>query len=190
MLAPWKKNYDQPRQHIKKQRHYFTDKDSYSQNYGLSSRHVSMWELDHIESWALKNWCFWTVVLEKTWASFVLQGDQISQSSRKSIQNIHWKNWCWSWSSNTLVIWCKELTHWKRPWCSNDWRQEEKGMTEDEMIGCYHWLDVHGFEQALGAGNGQGSLAYCSPQGRRESDMTERLNWMRQLLVGVVSTLL
>ena len=66
MLAPWKKSYDQPRQHIKKQRHYFADKGSYSQSCSFSSSHVWMWELDYKESWAPKNWCFWTVVLEKT----------------------------------------------------------------------------------------------------------------------------
>ena len=64
-LAPWKKSYDQPRQHIKKQRHYFVNKGLSSQSYAFSSSHVGMWELDHKESWALKNWCFWTVVLEK-----------------------------------------------------------------------------------------------------------------------------
>ena len=64
--APWKKSYDQPRQHIKKQRHYFANKGPSSQGYGFSSGHVWMWELDYKESWALKNWCFWTVVLEKT----------------------------------------------------------------------------------------------------------------------------
>ena len=66
MLAPWKKSYDQPRQHIKKQRHYFANKGLSSQGYGLSSSHVWMWELDYIESWVEKNCCFWTVVLEKT----------------------------------------------------------------------------------------------------------------------------
>ena len=66
MLTPWKENYDQPTQHIKKQRHYFFNKDSSSQGYGFSSSHVWMWELDYKESWAPKNWCFWTVVLEKT----------------------------------------------------------------------------------------------------------------------------
>ena len=66
MLAPWKKSYDKPRHHIKKQRHHFTDKGPYSQSYGFSSGHVWMWELDYKESWAPKNWCFWTVVLEKT----------------------------------------------------------------------------------------------------------------------------
>ena len=66
MLAPWKKNYDQPRQHIKKQRHYFANKGPTNQSYGFSSSHIWMWELDYRESWMLKNWCFWTVVLEKT----------------------------------------------------------------------------------------------------------------------------
>ena len=66
MLAPWKKNYDQYRQHIKKQRHYFANKGPYNQSYGFSSSHVWMWELDYKESWVLKNWCFWPVVLEKT----------------------------------------------------------------------------------------------------------------------------
>ena len=66
MLHPWKKSYDQPRQHIKKQRHYFTNKGLSSQSYGFSSSHVWMWELEHKESWAPKNWCFWTVVLDKT----------------------------------------------------------------------------------------------------------------------------
>ena len=66
MLTPWKESYNQPRQHIKKQRHYFANKGPSSQGYGFSSRHAWMWELDYKESWALKNWCFWTVVLEKT----------------------------------------------------------------------------------------------------------------------------
>ena len=70
----------------------------------------------------------------------------------------------------------KESTHWKRPWCWEDWGQEEKRMTEDEMVGCHHRLDGHGFEQALRVGDGQGSLACCSPWGRKEPDTTEWLN--------------
>ena len=66
MLAPWKENYDTPRQYIKKQRHHFADQGLYNQSYGFSSSHVQMWELDHKEDWVPKNWCFWTVVLEKT----------------------------------------------------------------------------------------------------------------------------
>ena len=80
-------------------------------SYGFSSSHVWMWELDHKEGWAPKNWCSWTVVLEKTLESL----DPTSPSQRKSVLNIHWKDWCWN--SNTLVTWCKELTHLKRSWC-------------------------------------------------------------------------
>ena len=78
MFAPWKKSYDQPRQHIKKQRHYFANKRSSSQSYGFSSSHVWMWEVDYKENWVLKNWCFWTVVLEKTLESS-LDGKEIQR---------------------------------------------------------------------------------------------------------------
>ena len=97
-------------------RHYFANKDPSSQGYGFSSGHVWMWELDCEESWAPKNWCFWTVVLEKTLESSL---------DCKEIQPVHpkgdqsWvfigRTWCWSWNSNTLATWCEELTHWKRP---------------------------------------------------------------------------
>ena len=80
MLPSWKESYDQPKQHIKKQRHYFANKGPSSQSYGFSSSHVWMWELYHKESWALKNWCFWTVGLEKTLESLGLQGDPTSPS--------------------------------------------------------------------------------------------------------------
>ena len=105
-------------------------------------------------------------------SSLGLQGDQTSQSSWKSVLNIHGKDWCRSWSSNTLAIWCEELTHLKRPWC---W-ERLKGMTEDEMAGWHHWLSGHEFEQALGDREGQGILAFWSPWGRKESDTTEQLN--------------
>ena len=75
-----------------------------------------MWELDHKEGWVLKNWCFWTVVLEKTLNPLDCK-DQTSQSQRKLTLKIHWKNRCWSWSSNTLATWWEELNHWRRPWC-------------------------------------------------------------------------
>ena len=76
---------------------------------------------------------------------------------------------------DTKII--KELTHWKRPWCWKNWRQEKKGMTEGEMVRWHHWLSGHEFEQTLGVGDGQGSLKCCSPWGCKESDMTEPLNW-------------
>ena len=115
LLLGWKATTN--RQCIKKQSDYFANKGLSSQTYGFSSSNVWMWELDNKKGWVLKNWCLWSVVLEKTWESLGLQGDQTSQSWRKLTLNIHWKGWCWSWSSNTLATWCKEPTHWKRPWC-------------------------------------------------------------------------
>ena len=96
---------------------------------------------------------------------------------RSTYTNIHWKNWCWSWNCNTLATWCKELTHWKRPWCWARLRQEEWGMTEDEMVGWHRQLDEHKFEQVPRVRDGQESLVCCSPWGRKESDTTERLDW-------------
>ena len=97
MLTPWKESYDQPRQHIKKQRHYFANKGLSSQGYGFSSGHVWMWELDHKESWALKNWCFWTVVLEKTLES-PLDCKEIQPVHRKGVSLTPFRNvssYCW-----------------------------------------------------------------------------------------------
>ena len=138
-----------------------------------------MWELDYKENWAPENWCFWTVVLEKTLESLGLQGDLISQSYRKLVLNIHWKDWCWSWSSN--IFWPpdgKNWLIWKDPDSGKDWRQKEKGMTEEETVGWHHWLNVHEFnKQVLGVGDGQGSLVCCSPwvtrSQTRMSDWTE-----------------
>ena len=103
---------------------------------------------------------------EDSWESLGQQ-DQPSQSQRKSTPNIHWKDWCWSWSSNILATWCEESTHWKIFWCWKDWKQEEKGVTEDEIIGWYHWLNGLEFEKTLGNGEGQESLACCNPWGPR-----------------------
>ena len=105
-----------------------------------------------------------------------IKTSQRSQSYRKSVLNIHWKDWYWSWSSITLATWCEELAHLKRPWCWKKWRQEEKGRTEDEIAGWHHWLTGHKFEQALGVGDGQGSLD-AAVHGVTESDTTEQLNW-------------
>ena len=104
-------------------------KGSASQSYGFSSSHVWMWELDFKERWAPKNWCFWTVVLEKTLES-PLDSREIQPVHPKGNQSwVHWKYWCWSWNSNILANWWEELTHWKRPDAGKDWRQE-KGTTE------------------------------------------------------------
>ena len=175
--TPWKESYDQPRYHIKKQRHYFANKGPSSQGYDFSSGCVWMWELDYEESWAPKNWCFWTVVLEKTLES-PLDCKEIQTVCPKENQ---------SWISigrtdieaetNTLATWC-ELIHLKRPWFWEILKAGGEGVTEDEMVGWHHWLDGHEFEQATGIGVGQGSLACCSPWGCKESDMTEWLNWL------------
>ena len=95
-----------------------TNKGPSSESYGFSSSHVWMRELDHKESWVPKNWCFWTVVLEKTLES-PLDCEEIQPVIPKGNQSwiFIWKDWCWSWNSNTLATWGKELTHWKRPWC-------------------------------------------------------------------------
>ena len=126
--------------------------------YGFSSSNVQMWELDHNEEWALNNWCFQTEGLEKTLESPLdskeIKHNQTCQSKRKSTGNIHWKNWCWGWNSDTLATWCEELTHWKRLWC---WEKlkAKKGTTEDEMVGGHHWLKGYEFEQTPWDSGGQ-----------------------------------
>ena len=178
MLAPWKKNYDQPSQYVKKQRYYFANKGPYSQSYGFSSSHVWMWELDYKESSTPKNICFWTVVLEKTLESHL---------DCKEIQPVHPKgDQSWIFIAKTDVeaeapILCppngKNWLTGKDPDAGKDWRWEEKGTTEDEMVEWHHQIDWHEFEQAPVVGDGQGSLMCCSPCGCKESDMTEWLNW-------------
>ena len=142
---------------------------------GFSSSHVWMWELDYKESWAPKSWCFWTVVLEKTLESPL---------DCKEIQPVHLKgNQSWIFigrtdvEAETPILWPPDAQNWltgKDPDAEKDWRWE-KGKTEDEMVGWYHQLNGHELEQAPGVGDGQGSLACCSPWGCKES--TEQLNW-------------
>ena len=146
MLIPWKENYDQPRQHIQKQRHYFVNKGQSSQGYGFSSSQVWMWELDYKESWAPNNWFFWTMVLEKSLESPL---------DCKEIQPVHPKeDQCWVFTgrtdveAETLILWppdAKSWLIWKDPDAGKDWGQEENGMAEDEMVGWHHWLNGHGF---------------------------------------------
>ena len=116
MFVPWKKSYDKPRKCIKKQRHHFANKGSYSQSYGISSSHVWMWELDHKEDWVPKNWCFQVVVLEKILES-PLDNREIKPVNPKRNQPWTFIGRCWRWSSNTLATGWEEPTHWKRPWC-------------------------------------------------------------------------
>ena len=125
-----------------------TNKSPFSQSCGFSSSHVQMWELDYKESWAPKNWCFWTVVLEKTLES-PLDCKGIQPVHPKGDQSwilIDWKDWCWSSNSNTLATWCEELTHWKRPWWWERLREGGEGDDKDEMVGWHHWLYGHEFE--------------------------------------------
>ena len=118
---------DKPREHIKKQSHYFAEKGPSSQSYGFSNSHVQMWEWDARESWAMNNWCLWTVVLEKVLES-PLAFKEIKPVYPKGSQSwiFIWKT-CWSWSSSTLATLCEELTHWKRPWCWETLKAGGKG---------------------------------------------------------------
>ena len=135
------------------------------------------WELDYKESSVTKNWCFWTTVFEKTLESPL---------DCKEIQPVHPKgnrSWIFIRRTNveaeTPILWPPDPKNWfigKDPDAGKDWKQEEKGTTEDEMVGWHHWLDWHEFEQAPGDGDGQGSLAACSPWGCKELDTTELLN--------------
>ena len=138
MLAPWKKNNGKPRQCIKKQRHLFADKGPYSQNYGFSSSHAWMWEFDHKEGWALKNWCFWTVVLEKTLES-PLDSKEIKPVNLKGNQP-----WIFigrtHFETETSILWPSDEKCWlngKDSDVGKAWRQE-KGKTQDEMVGLHH----------------------------------------------------
>ena len=178
MLVAWKKSYDQTRQHMIKQRHYFANRGLSSQSYGFPSSHVWMWELDYKESWAPKNWCFWTVMLEKTLESPL---------DCKEIQPVNLKgNQSWIFigrtddEADTLILWPPDVKNWliwKDPDAGKDWRWKEKGMTKDEMVGWHLWLDGHKYKQAAGLGDWQGSLVCCSPWGHKELDTTEWLNW-------------
>ena len=137
-----------------------------------------MWKLDYKESWAPKNWCFWTVVLEKTLES-PLGCKEIKPVNPKGNQS-----WIFIGTADAEaeapILWPPGVKNWltgKNPDAGKDWRWEEKGTTEDKMVGWYQWLDGHEFEQAPGVGGGQGILVCCSPWGPEELDTTEQLNW-------------
>ena len=144
-----------------------------SQGYSFSYSHVWMWELDYKESWTLKNWCFWTVVLKKTFESPL---------DCKEFKPVHPKrNQSWIFIGSTdpeaeaPILWPPDAKNWfirKDPDPGKDWRQEEKGTTEDEMVGWHHQIDGYESEQAPGVGDGQGSLACYSPWGH---------NWVTEL---------
>ena len=181
MLTPWKKSYDQPRQHIKKQRHYVASKSLSSQSYGFSSSHVWMWELNCKESWAPKNWCFWTVVLKTP---------EIPLNC-KDIQPVHpERDQSWMFIGRTdvkaesliLATWCKELTHWKRPW---SWERLKAG-GQGNYRGWDIWMASLTQRTWVwvnpGFGDVQGGLSCCNPWGLKELDMTEQLSWTQYFL--------
>ena len=180
MLTLWKESYVEPRQHIKKQRRYFANKGPSSQGYGFSCGHVWMSELDYKESWVPKNGCFWTVVLKKT---------LVSPLDCKEIQPVHPKgdqSWVFIGKTDaeaeTPILWppdAKSWLIWKDPDAEKDWGQEEKGTTEDEMVGWHHQLNGHGFGWTPEVGDGQGGLVCCSSWGSQRvgHDWATELNW-------------
>ena len=149
----------------------------YSQSYGFSSSHVWMWELDYKESWVPKNWCFWTVVLEKTLES------SLDSKRFKPVNPKVNKPWILILRTEAEVeastLWpldTKSQLIGKYPDAGKDWEQEEKGAAEDEMGGWHHWLNGLEFKVTLGDGEGQGSLVCCSPWGCKESGVIYWLN--------------
>ena len=159
---------------IKKQRHHFVNKGPHSQGYGFSSSHLWMWELDHKEGWVPKNWYFWAVVLEKAFES-PLDCKEIKPVNPKGNQS-------WIFIGKTdaeaeaPILWppdAKSRLIREDTTAGKDWRQKEKGTSEDEMIGWHHSLIQYEFEKVLGDGKGQGNLACCSPWGWKELDPTE-----------------
>ena len=159
-------------------RYYFANKGPATQGYGFSSSHVWMWKLYCEESWVPKNWFFWTMMLEKT---------LVSPLDCKEIQSVHPKgvqSWMFTGRTDveaeTAILQppdVKSWLIWKDPDAGKDWRQEEKGTTEDKMVGWHHRLNGHGFGWTLGVGDGQGGLACCGSLGLKEADRTEWLNW-------------
>ena len=150
------------------------------------SSHIWMWELDHKESWALKNWCFWTMVLETTLESPL---------DCKETKPVHLKgNQSWIFigrtdvEAETTILWPPDWKNWligKDPDAGKDWRQKDKRTTEDEMVQWHHWLDGHEFEQALGIGDGQVGLASCSQWGHKRvgQDLTTEQQVLYDILI-------
>ena len=151
-FAPWKKSCEQPRQHIEKQRHYLYDKGLYNQRYGFSSSYVWMWELDHKESWAPKNWYFWMWcwrrLLRVLWTARSIHSILKEISPEYSLEQLMLKLKLQSFGPLMRRTESLEKTDDGKEW------REEKGTTEDEMVGWHHWLGGHEFEQTPGVGDG------------------------------------
>ena len=158
---------------MKKQRLHFANKDPYSQSYGFPRSHVRLWEFNHKEGWALKNCCFQIVVLEKA------LGTPLDCKEIKPVNPEGNQPWIsierTDAEAEAPILWPPDVKNrliGKDSDAGKDWRQEEKGLTEDEMVGCHHWHNGHEFVQTLGGSERQGNLACRSPWGRKESDMT------------------
>ena len=173
MLIPWKKNYDKPRQLFNMQRHHFANNHPPSQSYCFYSSHVQMWELDQKECWTSKNWCFQIMLLEKSLKS-PLDSEEIKPVNPKGNQPwilIHWKDWCWSWSSNTLATWCKEPVLWDDLMLGKIEGRRRRGKQRMRLLdGITDSMNMK-FEQTPGDSEGQGSLACCKSRSCKELDM-------------------
>ena len=171
MLALWKKSYDQPRQHIENQRHYFAKKGLSSQSYCFSSSYVWMWELDYKESWVLKNWC-WRLL------RFCWTARRANQSILKEISpEYSLEGLMLGWNCNTWAIWCTEITHWKRPWC---WERLKVGGKGDDRR-WDGWIASLTWWTWVWASSGSwwwiGRPGMLQSMGSQRVDMTEWLNW-------------
>ena len=184
MLAPWKKSYDQPRWHIKKQRHYFATKVCLVKAmvfpvvmYGCES-----WAIKKAEHWridAFELWC-WRRLLRVSWTARRSNQSILKEISPGcSLEGLMLK-------LKAPILWLPDVKNWlirKDTDAGKDWRQEERGTTEDEMVGWHHWLNGHGFGWTPGVGDGQGGLACRGSWGHKESDMTEWLDWTELKMV-------
>ena len=177
MLSPWKISYDKTSQHIKKQRHYFSSKGPSSQSYGFHSfSYCKSWTIKKTECERIDAFELWYCrrLLRVCWTARISNQSVLKEISPEySLEGLMLK---------LKLQYCDHLMRRtdflrKDPDARKNWRQEQKGMTEDEMAGWHHQLDGHEFEQALGIGDGQWSLACCSLWGRKESDTTQQLNW-------------
>ena len=145
-----RKSYDKPIQSIRKQRYHLANKGPCSESCGFSSSHVWIWELDHKEGWALKHWCFWTMVLKKILESLGLQDDETSQSKGNQPRIFIGRA---DVEAETPTLWLPDEKNWliqKDSDAGKDWSQKEKGVAEDEMVGWHQQLNGHEFEQILG----------------------------------------